>query len=646
MSRGRRLAARAAAALALAVLGFAAARGAAGPRVALLGLGPNDAAWLDGFAPLFEIEPETQRATRWSGYRAEVALPLTLSGPARLGFEAARVLPETAQVEVAVAGHGVSRFAARGGRYEPRVVDLGPTTGLPARATFTIDSHDRRGLGLRFDWLAFAVGEGGRIEVAGVPRALLIVLPPLLFLVLLAGRLGLLPAAAAAAALGAGQVLLARADPFAAAHVAAKAALPLLLATTACAFVLRRHPRGGVVAAIFALSLAVKAAAVFHPGYYYPDVMNHRRYIYAFTQAEGGLVERGTAAQVAVNTAYPRYVAGKAYAFPYSPLFFVPFSWLPQGDAARDADRIEDALRLASLLAAAVQVPLAFALAARAAGPLAGVLAAGVLAAMAPMHSRLLLAMWPTVVGHLFDVGAMLAALRVSLGAAPPLAPFRWALGSCLLYISSLFNMSAFFAAFAACDRERARRWLATGAAVGVLTIGLLYVPFTLTFLREILPAKLAGGASGATGVLAEPPPAPHQALTRAASFYGPFALAAAAVGLLALRRARPAVRRTLLAWGLALLFLLSLRAFGGGLFKDLKEVLFGETLVAVLAGIGLASLADRGWRRALCGLWLAAHVAWGGARLQLLLETHRAASVRSPSAVGDLLDSAAFSSR
>lgn len=640
MRPGRRRAIVAGAVLALAALGFEAARGAPGPVAAVLSLGPNDGAYVDGFAPLYEIEPETQRATRWSGYQARIELPVELSGPARLAFEAARVLPETALVEVTVDGRAVSRLAARGGAWQTRVVDLGATSGLPARVGFVIDSHDRRGLGLRFDWLAVLVGEGGRLAVTGVARALLVTLPPLLFLCLLVGGLRLPGAALVAAGLGLALLGLARSDPFAVAHVVLRAGPALLLATAACALLLRRHPGGGAVAAVLALSLAVKAWAVFHPGYTYPDVMNHRRYVYAFTSAAGGVLQRGLAAQVEVNTAYPRYVGGKAYAFPYSPLFFVPFSWLPQGDAPRDADRIEDALRLVSLLAGAAQVPLAFALAARAAGPLAGVLAAAFTAAMAPMHSRLLLAMWPTVVGHLLDVVAILAALRAGLGAAPPLAPFRWALASCLLYISSLFNMSAFFAALSACDRGHARRWLLTGAAAGAITVGLLYAPFVATFVTEIVPAKLAGGASGTLGQALPPP---HAALTRAATFYGPFATLAAVLGALALRRARPPVRRVLAAWGLALVLLLALRAFGGGLFKDLKELLFGETLVAVLAGIGLAAFADRGWRRAVAALWLAAHLAWGGARLQDLLDTHRAQAVQPPPAVADLLDSAAF---
>jgi hypothetical protein len=625
---------------ALGGLGWAASRGASGPRAAVLNLGPNDGAWVSGFAPFYEIEPDSQRTTRWSRRSARIELPLELSGDVRLAWSAARIVADPAPVTVEVGGLPVGRYTAAAGPDRVDRIDVGQARALPARAVFEIDTREPRGLGLRFDWLAFAVGEGGRIAVTGWPRALLIALPPLLFASLLLGGVGRLAAAAAAAAIGCGALLLARADPLAAAHVATKAGVALVAATALCAFTLRRHPRGGLVAAIFAVSLAVKAAAVFHPGYYYPDVMNHRRYVYVLNSSEGGVLERGLVAQRTINTAYPRYVAGKPYAFPYSPLFFVPFSWLPQGDSPRDADRIEDALRLVSLLAGAAQVPLAFALAARAAGPLAGALAAAFTAAMAPMHSRLLLAMWPTVVGHLLDVGAILAALRTGLGAAPPLAPFRWALASCLLYISSLFNMSAFFAALAACDRGRARRWLLTGAAAALITVGALYAPFVATFVTEIVPAKLAGGASGTLG---ESPPPPHAALTRAAAFYGPFATVAAVVGAFALRRARPPVRRVLAAWGLALVLLLALRAFGGGLFKDLKEVLFGETLVAVLAGVGLAAFADRGWRRWLAALWLAAHLAWGGARLQDLLDTHRAQAVRPPPAVADLLDSAAF---
>lgn len=631
--------------LALLAAGWASARGSSGPAVALLNLGPNDGSYLSGFAPLYEIEPESQRATRWSGTRPEIELPLELSGPAEVLFESARVLPQTAEVEVGVAGVSLDRFSSRGGRDELHRVSLGNASALEARLWFRVDSHDGRGLGLRFDWVAFRVGEGGKLSISGWPRALLVALPGALFLAFRCGNLSSGLALLFSLAIAAAQLLLARADAFAAAHLASKVALPSLLLTLVVALAFRRHPRGSLVAPLFALGLLAKAGGVFHPGFYYPDVMNHRRYVHAFAQAEGGLVERGVSAQKAVNTAYPRYVAGKAYAFPYSPLFFVPFAGLPDGDSPRDADRVEDALRWSALAAGALEVPLAFAIAGRLAGPEAAALAAAVAAMLAPMYSRLLLAMWPTVVGHLLDLLAILAALRASLATASPWRAFAWAFGSCLTYISSLFNLSLFFSALAACDRSRWRWWLGIGLAATGLTVVVLFLPFTVVFVTEILPAVLwgAGRATAATtaGMTAAPQAggllaAPLAALSRAAGFYGPVTLALAAIGAARAVSARPAVRHALLAWGLAFLVLLSLRGFGGGLFKDLKEVLFVEPLVAVLCGAALAWIAESRFGKLWTALLLAAIALFGAQRYQLLLETHRAASVKPPAALSE----------
>ena len=94
------------------------------------------------------------------------------------------------------------------------------------------------------------------------------------------------------------------------------------------------RPGGRWVVPLFLAGYLLKGAGVFHPGFFYPDVQNHGRYVAAYAAAEGSVAERGIAAQRQVATAYPRFVAGRPYAFPYSPLFFVPFTWLGT-DSAR-----------------------------------------------------------------------------------------------------------------------------------------------------------------------------------------------------------------------------------------------------------------------------------------------------------------------
>jgi hypothetical protein len=80
-----------------------------------------------------------------------------------------------------------------------------------------------------------------------------------------------------------------------------------------------------------------------------------------------------------------------------------------------------------------------------------------------------------------------------------------------------------------------------------------------------------------------------------------------AGIALIA-RRAPPAGRHAVLAYAAAFALLAALRAFGAGLFKDLKEIEFAGPLVAVATGAVLEEIAGRG--RA--GRWAAAMVAAG----------------------------------
>jgi hypothetical protein len=248
---------------------------------------------------------------------------------------------------------------------------------------------------------------------------------------------------------------------------------------------------------------------------------------------------------------------------------------------------------------AAAEVLLVFLLAGRVFGPGSGALAA-LLAAFLPIqYSRLLLAMWSTVGGHVLDVLALWTALGWAL--APEsrrafLLTWAWVQASFLTYVSSLFNMSLFSALGALLEKPLRWRLLALGGLSALLTVVLLYFDFTLLFVREILPGFMAAGA----GTSVQPESSRLEtfvaALARIPLFYGwgypPLALA----GLwLARKRAAGPAFRMLMAYGLAFVVLVLLRGLGGGLFKDLKEIEFIAPLVALLAGATLEDLATRG---------------------------------------------------
>ena len=579
---------------------------------AVVDVGPSTGAIGDGFTESEERPPTT---FRWSRRTATLEVPVVArsGGPAVVTLRAARFLETPASVHVFVSGRPAGSFTALPGGFHVQRLSAEVPEG-PLRIEIVSASPDAEDLGVALDWVSVA---GPAWQAGGwAPRAIVAAG----VIAALAGGLG----AAAAAGVGLGTAVLvalaAAVDPFAVAHASRFVAPGALLLPAAAAFVLRRHPgRGAVAVALFA-AYVIKGGAVFHPRYFYPDVRNFGRYVEALGQTEGTLAERSVAAQVRTNTAYPRFVAGRAYAFPYSPLFFLPFTRL-----VPDRARVEEGLKHAALLAAALEVAAVFLLA-RAVGAGSGTAAAVLAVFLPPLMSRLLFAMFATLAGHLLDVGAIVSAARAA--GAPTRqrwwATFAWTLAALLTYVSSLFNLTFFFAAFAALERRHARALLAIVAGAAVLTVLVLYLPFTLLFVREIVPALLArGGGAGApaTGGGA------WDALSRIPLFYGyAYPLLTAAGIALITRSAPPEGRRAVLAYAAACLVLLGLRAFGAGLFKDLKEVEFAGPLVAVATGACVEEIARRGRAgRWAAGMVMAGLIAFGLGRFREYLEAHTA---------------------
>ncbi len=571
-----------------------------------LDVGPSTAAYLTGFTDSEERPPTT---SRWARNRAELALPLVpTAGPARLRLRFGRFVDHPVDVQLLLDGQPAGVLRARPGRQRVEQLEVELAGGRALRVGLVSD--DPGDLAVALDWL--------RVEgPAWTPAA---AAPMLRLLPLGVAALALLSGGGLALAGGAGLASLGlecaffAADPFGAVHVAQRVALPALLLAGLAAFALRRHDHGRLAALLFLLSYLLKGAALFHPSYFYNDVRNNRRYVEALRDDPGGLEPRSRAAQERLGVAYPRIVGGKKYAFPYSPVFFLPFGLLP-----RDPTAVEEGLKLATVACSAAEVPIVFLLAVRVFGAGAGLLPA-LLAVFLPIqYSRLMLAMWSTVGAHIFDGLALLAALDWALRPASRRA-FAWTAGavlaSYLTYVASLFHMSLFTGLAGWLERPlRWRLWL-LGALGGGLTVGLLYRQFTLLFLTEILPAFLRSGATAGSAPPVDRLTALGDALQRIPLFYGwlypPLVLA----GLWVARRRAPGpVFRVLCGFGLVFVALSLLRGLGGGLFKDLKEIEFASAFVAVTAGGALSALAERGPReRTLAGLLAAALVAFGAA--------------------------------
>ncbi|HEV7503181.1 MAG TPA: hypothetical protein VGQ33_24350, partial [Vicinamibacteria bacterium] len=282
-------------AAALVLLPLAAARlGVQGPRTVTLNLGPGDGPYLSGFAPEYEIDDKV--ATHWTTYHAAVTLPLEVrGGPVDLSYRFARVFGETAQVEVAFAGGVVDRFACRGGAILERSVSLGVLPATPIRIGIESDSHERRDRGLKMDWVGVTLGPGTRLRLTGWALVMPALAVGLVFGVhLLAGwrpDLALALSAPWCAALTLGL----RLDPWLTHRLVRGLPLVLVLfggAGLLVAAVLRR--RGDLspeslrtLAALGVAAFLVRAVAVNHPDFYYPDLRTHARLVEKVQ--EGGL---------------------------------------------------------------------------------------------------------------------------------------------------------------------------------------------------------------------------------------------------------------------------------------------------------------------------------------------------------------------
>ena len=226
-------------------------------------------------------------------------------------------------------------------------------------------------------------------------------------------------------------------------------------------------------------------------------------------------------------------------------------------------------------------------------GPGKGILAALLATFLPVMYNRLFLAMWPTTWGHLLDLltitsAALLAQSPENLRRLVVFGGLN--LAAFLVYVSSLFNLTAFAAFYSALQRRLAP--LLVCGAMAVIAIAVLYSSFTATFFTEIVPNIVSSGlpareASALSGLGA--------AFRRPLIFYDVGYLALATAGMiLVYRQGEPNVFRPMLAYFLTFVFLLSLRGLSGGLFKDLKEILFVGPLIAICTSASILEIAKR----------------------------------------------------
>ena len=585
---------------------IAAGVGARGTRTIVVNLGPGDAPYVSGFAPEYEIDDKV--GTHWTTYHAAVDTPLEVRGTAALSYRYARVFGETAQVDVSFPGRPVDHFAARGGAVLERRLDLGALPPTRVHVGVDADSHERKDRGLKLDWIRLDLGPDSRVRLVGLAAlepALVVAL--VLALHLLAGwdaprALALTAPWSLAATIG---LVL---DPWLTHRLLRGVPLALMLAGAIGLGVGEALRRRGRVSAqslrtLAALSIAaflLRALAVNHPDFYYPDLRTHAR-----------LVEKVQEGGVDFFVHPSRYIwehgvwrteaYGKTYAFPYTPAFHLTFAAL---NLSYDTRLL--ALKLAAAAVSVVPILLLWALARRLG---ASPLGAALLVLVPTYTSRLSLAFLPALFGHVFDL-ALLVWLAGHLDSIR--MPRTWVTGAAwvaacqLAYVSGVMNTAALIAALivvALLGRRPAEAGaLAAMGVLGAAVAVAVYYRDFLGMVLDVLPRAAGHGTAAASRYPVES--FWRVAFERTRDFFDTLLPLLAAAGLVALcrggapdegARVSPPWRRgLLLAWLAAYALLLLGRARMPDVFLHGHETLLVTPLVCLAAGHALAMVAHR----------------------------------------------------
>lgn len=562
----------------------------------LVDIGPSTGRYGSGFEDSEETPPTT---TRWTRQNAEFDIPLTVdASPARFSIRAARYLDEPTHISVTLGRQPFASFEQPRGRQRIQQV-VAPLPEGPL--DLGLKSDDPK-LGMALDWIRI---EGARWHIPASEWTVWI-LPLGVFGALLLAGASLTIAGSATAVILSLLAAVAAIDPFGFVHIMRDVAVPTLAFSILAALLFRG--RTAVVLAVTATVL-IKGAFLFHPNYFYNDVRQNDRYVGALRSYEGSIMERSGKAQIDLGVGYPRIVAGKKYAFPYSPVFYLPFTQLPP-----DRDLVVRAIKHVALFSAALEVALAFVLARRLL-PSSATAAAWFTFAFPILTSRMLYAMWSTLAGHALDLLVVVLAVRALERPKDPKTSallFAATLATFLTYVSSLFNTSAFLVILALLGAAVRRRIVVLWLVAAMVVVFGLYGDFTLTFVREILPAIVSGSGqvAVASATASRDPGSVTGAFSRIVLFSGYGFPLFALAGLVVIARRRDPAATVVEAYALAFLSLVLLRAFSFGLFKDLKEIEYAGPAFAILAAVALDRIE---WRTArwLIGTGLVMTGAW-----------------------------------
>ncbi len=398
---------------------------------------------------------------------------------------------------------------------------------------------------------------------------------------------------------------MAHASPAAGASARAR---PLRGAALAVGLALRRRGRVSAdalraLAALGLVAFLLRALAVNHPDFYYPDLRTHARLVEKL-QEDGLDFFVSPSRAIWEHGVWRTEAYGRTYAFPYSPAFHLPFTVLPLG-----YDTLLLAMKLAAAAVSVVPIVLTWTLARRLGASVAG---AALLVVVPTYTSRLSFAFLPALLGHGVDL-ALVCWLAGHLDSIR--APRAWLAGAfsitaCqLAYVSGVMNTAALVLALVVVALLRRRPadaavLAAMGLAASAISVALYYRDF-LGMVFDLLTRAAEGAARAPSRYPVQPFLVVAHERTR--DFFDTLYPLLAAAGLILLWRdrsaagaARPDVatsdarRWLLLGWLGAYVLLLAGRAKMPDVFLHGHETLLVTPLVCLAAGEALAALARR----------------------------------------------------